>query len=196
MGNLNYLRIWHDNSGGSRGASWFLKFVIVHDLQTRERYYFICNKWLSVDHDDCVVDRLLPVAGAKQKTELKYLVEKQTKEKMSDGHLWFSILARPALSSFTRTDRLTCCFVLLFLTMLMNIMYYEQDTSVNTGALQVGPFSISQAQIVIGFISNLIIFPPSFLIVQLFRRSRKRVSRSMKLKKHIEELVTENQAKM
>ena len=140
------MKIWHDNSGGS-SAAWFLKFIIVHDLQTREKFYFICNKWLSVDDDDCVIDRTLPAAGSKQKTELKYLIEKQTKEKMSDGHLWFSILARPPLSSFTRTDRLTCCIVLLFLTMLMNIMYYEQDKSVNTGALQIGPFSLTQAQV-------------------------------------------------
>ena len=147
LGNLNYLRVWHDNSGQGSKASWFLKFVIVHDLQTREKYYFICNKWLAVDKDDGLVDRILPAAGDKQKTELRYLIEKQTKEKMSDGHLWFSIMARPTLSSFTRTDRLTCCFVLMYLTMMVNILYYEQDQSVNTGSLRIGPFSISQAQV-------------------------------------------------
>ena len=147
LGSLNYLRIWHDNSGQGSQASWFLKFVIVHDLQTREKYYFICNRWLGADRDDGQIDRILSVAGDKQKTELKYLLEKQTKEKMRDGHLWFSILARPTLSSFSRTDRLTCCFVLMYITMMMNILYYEQDTSATTGSLRIGPFSISQAQV-------------------------------------------------
>ncbi len=64
-------------------------------------------------------------------------------------------------------------------------MYYEQDKSSTSGSLKIGPFSISQTQIVIGVISNLIIFPPSFLLVQLFKRSRKRKSRSIKLRELI-----------
>ena len=39
----------------------------------------------------------------------------------------------------------------------------------------------------IGVITNLIIFPPSFLILQIFRKSRRRESRSAKLKKLIQE---------
>lgn len=38
LGKLNYIRIWHDNSGEGNMASWYLKFIIVHDLQTREKY--------------------------------------------------------------------------------------------------------------------------------------------------------------
>jgi hypothetical protein len=189
------LKIWHDNSGKGSKASWFLKFIILHDLQTREKFYFICNKWLSLEHDDGKIDRLLPVCGEKQKTQLKYLIEKQYKDKMRDGHLWFSVFARPTFSSFSRADRLTCCFVLMYLTMLMNIMYYEQDKTVNTGSLQLGPFSISQSQIMIGVISNLIIFPPSFLLVQLFRMSRKRTSRSLTIKNHLSVVVEQNSAK-
>jgi hypothetical protein len=193
LGNLSYIRIWHDNSG--KNSSWFLKFIILHDLQTREKFYFVCNNWLSIEHDDTEIDRLLPVCGQKQKTHIKYLIEKQYKDKMRDGHLWFSVFARPTFSSFTRTDRLTCCFVLMYLTMLMNIMYYEQDKTVNTGSLQLGPFSISQSQIMIGVISNLIIFPPSFLLVQLFRMSRKRTSRSLTIKNHLSVVVEQNSAK-
>jgi polycystin 1L2 len=54
LGNLSYIRIWHDNTGSGDDASWFLKYVIVHDVQTRERFYFVCNKWLAVEKDDCV----------------------------------------------------------------------------------------------------------------------------------------------
>jgi polycystin 1L2 len=144
--------IWHDNSGRGANASWFLKFVIVHDLQTREKSYFICNKWLSVEEDDGRIDRILPASSAKQKQEIAYLIEKETKDNLRDGHLWFSIIGRPTLSSFTRTDRLTCCFVLLLMTALLNIMYYMNDTTAKTGLLKIGPFSISQTQIMIGLI--------------------------------------------
>ena len=51
MGQLNYLRIWHDNSGFGSDASWFLKYVIVRNLQTMETTYFICQKWLAVEKD-------------------------------------------------------------------------------------------------------------------------------------------------
>lgn len=149
LGNLNFLKVWHDNSGKHEKASWFLKFIIVHDLQTREKFYFICNTWLSFDKGDGQIQRILPVAGSMQKVELKYLAEKQTKEKLRDGHLWFSIFARPALSSFTRTDRLTCCFVLLYITMLINIMYYEQDKSSSSGQLTLGPLSLSKTQVIL-----------------------------------------------
>lgn len=44
----------------------------------------------------------------------------------------------------------------------------------------------------IGIISNLIIFPPSFLLVQLFRRSRRRTTRSVLLKKKIANFVEQD----
>lgn len=147
LGSLVFLKIWHDNSGQGRAASWFLKFIIVHDLQTRERFYFICNNWLALDKSDGRIERLLPVATNYQKKQVKYLIEKQTKEKMSDNHLWFSIVARPIQSSFSRTDRLTCAFVLLCLAMLMNIMYYGMASSSTGNQLVIGPFSLSQAQV-------------------------------------------------
>ena len=147
LGNLTYLRIWHDNSGKGGMASWFLKWIVVHDLQTREQFYFICQNWLAVEKDDGVVERFLPVSCDEQKKEFAYLLEKQTKNNLSDGHLWFSILARPVQSSFTRLDRLTCCFVLLFLSMLMNILYYGMNDMPNPNALKIGPFSLTPEQV-------------------------------------------------
>jgi hypothetical protein len=146
LGDLTYLRIWHDNSGRGAMGSWFLKCIIVHDLQTREKYYFICQNWLAVEKDDGLIDRLLPVSCDKQKTEFKYLLEKETVQNLSDGHLWFSVLARPVQSSFTRLERLTCCFVLMYLSMLMNILYYGIDKSTNNG-LKIGPFNARPEQV-------------------------------------------------
>ena len=142
------MRVCHDNSGEGMNASWFLKFVIVHDLQTRDKTYFICNKWLALDREDGSINRLLSVSGSAQKNDFSYLFEKQTKEKLSDGHMWFSIFLRPAHSSFTRTDRLTCCFVLLFLSMLMNILYYGTSTTAPADqSLKIGPISITPQQV-------------------------------------------------
>ena len=89
LGSLSYMRIWHDNSGKGEAASWFLRFIIVHDLQTREKFYFICNKWLAVDKSDGRVERVIPLAGNRQKLDLAYLAKKQAKAKLSDSHLWY-----------------------------------------------------------------------------------------------------------
>lgn len=148
MGGLNFLRVWHDNSGKGSEASWFLKYIIVHDLQTREKSYFLCQQWLAVEKGDGLIDRVLPVAGDKQKTEIAYLAEKQAKQNLSDGHLWFSIFVRPAQSSFTRLDRTTCCFVLLYISMLMNILYYDLASDENKkDGLKIGPFNLTAQQV-------------------------------------------------
>ena len=58
LGRLNYMRVWHDNSGSGASASWFLKYIVVRDLQTMEKNHFICQKWLGVEKDDGVVSVL------------------------------------------------------------------------------------------------------------------------------------------
>ena len=183
------IKIWHDNSGRTgTDASWYLKNIIVHDIQTREKSYFICEKWLAIDKEDCLIERVLPISSKEDKIKFKYLLTKQTKQKLSDGHLWFSIFARPVQSSFNRLDRLTCCFVLLSISMLMNIMYYGMDTSASQDGLQIGPYiNLTLQQISVGVITNLIVFPPTLLLVQLFRRTKRRTPRIAKLKSLLSE---------
>jgi hypothetical protein len=52
LGLLNAIRIWHDNTGGDASSSWFLKYLIVRDLQTMGKFHFICQRWLAVEKDD------------------------------------------------------------------------------------------------------------------------------------------------
>ena len=52
LGLLNYIRIWHDNSGEGQSASWYLKYIIVRDLQTMDKFYFIAQRWFAVEKND------------------------------------------------------------------------------------------------------------------------------------------------
>jgi hypothetical protein len=52
LGLLNCIRIWHDNTGGGSSSSWFLKYLIIRDLQTMKKFHFICQKWFGVEKDD------------------------------------------------------------------------------------------------------------------------------------------------
>jgi hypothetical protein len=171
LGLLNYIRIWHDNTGEGASASWFLKYVIVRDLQTMEKFHFICQTWFAVERDDekvcndlyeciflrfilCVkqIERLLPVASELEKRDFSYVLSKQAYHSVSEGHLWFSIFSRPPSNRFTCVQRCTCCFVLLFVSMFLNIMYYDLSSqaklSNNTAnSLSTGPFYISSQQV-------------------------------------------------
>ncbi|CAM2704890.1 unnamed protein product [Rotaria socialis] len=195
LGRLNYMRIWHDNSGRGNQASWFLKYIIVRDLQTMEKNHFICQEWFAVEKDDGAIDRLLPVAGDAQKADFTYLLSKKTYHSLSDGHLWFSVFSRPPSTRFTCTQRCTCCFVLLLMSMLMNVMYYDlsaQAKTVTAGAISAGPFFITPEQIGIGVIVELICFLPSTILVELFRRLRLRRTPVSPVRKALERIQNEH----
>ena len=181
---MTAIKIGHDNSGKTPNqASWYLKQIIVHDLQTREKTYFICEKWFALDRDDYKIERILFPSLDEEKRKYKYLLAKQAKHKLSDEHLWFSIFARPVQSSFTRLDRLTCCFVLLSISMLMNIMYYGVDTNSSTDGIKISSYvNITVEQISVGVITSLIVFLPSILLIQLFKRIQRRYSRISQIK--------------
>ena len=194
LGSLTALKIWHDNSAPTENeSSWYLKHVIVHDLQTREKTYFICEKWLAIDKEGGI-EQVLSRSSDEDKTNFKYLLTSRTKQKMSDGHLWFSVFARPVQSSFSRLDRLTCCFVLLSISMVMDIMYYGMDTSSSEqDGLKIGPYiNVTVEQLSVGVITNLVVFPPTFLLMQLFIRSKRRRPRLIQIKAI---LTQQNQAK-
>ncbi len=52
LGLLHCIRIWHDNTGKGSSSSWFLKYLIVRDLQTMEKFHFISQKWFAVEKAD------------------------------------------------------------------------------------------------------------------------------------------------
>ena len=94
---------------------------------------------------------------------------------LRDGHLWISIFSKPAKSTFTRVQRLTCALSLLLTTMLTNIMFYgipTDDPDDQVG--EAGGISISLSAIIIGIESSLIMFPINLLILQLFLKVKQR----------------------
>ncbi|KAK3767525.1 hypothetical protein RRG08_003958 [Elysia crispata] len=184
LGRINYMRVWHDNSGSGPLASWFLNCIALKDLQTDTRQIFIANKWLALEEDDGQIDRIIPIAGKEQLEDFSYHFSERSKRDFVDGHLWFSVVARPPSSRFTCVQRVACCLCLLFMTMLTNAMFYNTQGSSSTSttsSFNFGPFSLSPSQLFIGFVSTLIVFPVNFLLVFLFRRAKPRHKRSSPL---------------
>ncbi|XP_069123478.1 uncharacterized protein [Argopecten irradians] len=173
LGSLNFLRIWHDNTGKGKMRSWYLDQVQVTDLQTGDRYFFLCDRWLAVEEDDGMVDRILPVAGLDDLAAFKQLFSSSVKKKLTNDHIWFSVFSRPTRSNFTRVQRISCCVSLLFMTMITNAMWFKsEDNNANTSAMKIGPVSFTLQQVFVSFASTLIVFPVNFILMTFFRKCR------------------------
>ena len=59
LGLLNFIRLWHDNTGQGQSASWFLKYIIVQDLQTMQKFHFIAQQWFAVEEGDGLVSVII-----------------------------------------------------------------------------------------------------------------------------------------
>ena len=169
LGRLEYIRIWHDNTGKS--PSWLLSQVVVRDIETDEKFFFLSNNWLACDEGDGQVDRIIPVAGKDELRDFVHLFKSKTSRDFSDGHLWFSIAFRPVRSRFTCAQRVSCCLSLLMCSMLANVMWYRTPVrKQNSVLIDLGFFEFTWHEILIGIQSSLIVFPINLLIAQLFRR--------------------------
>ncbi|ELT87232.1 hypothetical protein CAPTEDRAFT_84236, partial [Capitella teleta] len=124
LGPLTYLRIWHDNSGKGKNKGWYLDQVQLTDLQTGQKSYFLLDKWLAVEEGDGQVERIIPVATSHDLSAFKHLFNSSFRKKLTNDHMWVSIVSRPTRSSFTRVQRVSCCVSLLFLTMITNCMFF------------------------------------------------------------------------
>lgn len=146
---------------------------MIHDLQTDVKTWFICDRWLAVEEDDGMVDRTLVPASKEDLTSFNLLFSTEARKNLSDNHLWFSVIARPAKSTFTRVQRLSCCLSIMVSTMLANAMFYQVDDKSSSGtSVHVGPFSFSVKQVSIAITSSMVVLPANILIVTLFRKAR------------------------
>lgn len=166
LGELSYIRMWHDNFG--KDPAWFVKQISIREIDTDEVWHFVCERWLAVDEGDGLIDRIFPVTSNKELKEFRRLFLTKAYNDLTDSHLWFSVVWRPPQSSFTRVQRVSCCLSVLLCTMLANALWYESDTG-RYSAVQFGPFEFSWEQVSIGICSSIIVFPINLLLVHIFR---------------------------
>jgi hypothetical protein len=142
------MRIWHDNSGSGNDASWYLKYIIVYDLQTKEKFYSFCEQWLATEKGDGKIDRNLFFVNENEFTEnIKRNVT--LKDKFSDFHLWYSVFAKPVGSLFTRLNRVTCCFLYSYSSMFLLTLYYKSKYTLTKSSILLNStfFNLTQEQV-------------------------------------------------
>ncbi|XP_053283068.1 polycystic kidney disease protein 1-like 2 [Pleuronectes platessa] len=172
LGDLQSIRLWHDNSGEQ--PAWYVNKVMVQDLESGQKWHFLCNSWLAVDVGDCALDMVFPVATEMDLKKFSNLFFMKTAKDFRDGHIWFSVISRPPCSTFTRVQRVSCCFSLLLCTMLTSIMFWGIPTDPSEQTMDLGHIEFTWQQVMIGIQSSIIMFPINLLIVSIFRNTRPR----------------------
>uniref|UniRef100_A0AAQ4Q994 Polycystic kidney disease 1 like 2a n=1 Tax=Gasterosteus aculeatus aculeatus TaxID=481459 RepID=A0AAQ4Q994_GASAC len=172
LGDLQSIRLWHDNSGAH--PAWYVNKVMVQDLESGQKWHFLCNSWLAVDVGECALDKVFPVATEMDLKRFSNLFFMKTAKDFRDGHIWFSVISRPPCSTFTRVQRVSCCFSLLLCTMLTSIMFWGIPTDPSEQTMDLGHIEFTWQQVVIGVQSSIIMFPINLLIVSIFRNARPR----------------------
>ncbi|XP_071973672.1 polycystin-1-like protein 2 isoform X2 [Engystomops pustulosus] len=170
LGEVHRIRFWHDNSGDK--PSWYVNRVLVHDVDLDQKWYFLCNSWLSIEVGDCVLDKEFSVATEDDMKQFSNLFFMKTSKGFRDGHIWYSVFSRSPRSPFTRVQRVSCCFSLLLCTMLTSIMFWGVPTDPAEQKMDLGKIEFTWQEVMIGFESSLLMFPINLLIVQIFRNVR------------------------
>ena len=149
----------------------FLNQITVRDVQTDERWHFVCNDWLTPERGIRNIRRTLFVHN---KANLGYRFELKATQIVRDQHLWLSIFCPPAHSLFTRVQRVACAMSFITVGMVSTIMFYGRHNSDDEFDFAKGGFHISREQFVIGIECLLISSPFNVFIVAVFRHVRPR----------------------
>ena len=123
LGHLQYIRIWHDNSGIREMQPWYLSYIIFQDIQTGEKFRFLADCWLAIDRADFSSVTQVAVSPADGEAKKGFLVRQGLFNKLKDDHVFWSVFSRPKRSRFTRTQRTCVSMATLYLAMLTNAMW-------------------------------------------------------------------------
>ncbi|KAH9519473.1 Polycystic kidney disease protein 1-like 2 [Bulinus truncatus] len=173
LGDLQCLKIWHDNSGKGNEAPWFLDRIEIVDIQTRKAYYFICEEWLAAEY---TLETTIEATSVNELEKIKSLFLSNTKQHLTDDHIWLSVFIRPDNSRFSRVERTACCLAFLLLAMITSAMFYTGVPDANRKQpkvdFEIGPIRIGYQQLYYSFLSAVITALPMLIIVTLFRKAR------------------------
>ncbi|XP_076879583.1 polycystin-1-like protein 2 [Brachyhypopomus gauderio] len=173
LGELQSVKLWHDNSGGH--PDWYLNKVTVQDLQTRNVWHFLCSTWLNSTGDSTCA-RIFNPAKMNEIASFGNIFHTRTSTGFRDEHIWISVVDPPRHSPFTRVQRVSCCMSLLLCTMAINIMFWNIPKDGDSPVIfKIGSYSLTWQQIMVAVESALLMFPINILIVTIFRSIKPRI---------------------
>ena len=135
----------------------------MRDISTNQTWHFVCSKRVKPGkYADVATFNL------KLSTSYSHMLRLKSLQSLRDHHIWLSAFVCPPHSTFTRVQRLSCGFALVMSVMLVNIMFYDNDSKIQEELLY-DDIKLNTTQIIIGIQSILITLPLGLLTVFLFR---------------------------
>ncbi|XP_066494036.1 polycystin-1-like protein 3 [Tiliqua scincoides] len=167
LGDLHAIRLWHNSAGPD--PSWFVHRLVVSDLRARKKWHFLCNCWLAADLDDGQVDRVFVAASERELLSFGNLFWTGLMEKLTQEHLWLSVITCSPWSPFTRLQRLSCCLALQLCSMLINIMFWKSPPAGEHAQEPEGSFVVTWQDLVVSMEAAVLLLPIHLLTVHAFR---------------------------
>ncbi|MGH0163901.1 UNVERIFIED_CONTAM: hypothetical protein FKN15_046289 [Acipenser sinensis] len=164
LGDLHSVRFWHNNAGNS--PDWYLSRVKVENLYNKQVWYFMCRKWFTTNKDGGILDRTFLATNQDMYVDKKDFFAIQLSVDLKFNALWFSVFARVIQSSFTRLQRLSCCFALLMSSLLTNIVLFRRERDSNKQDIYM------LQSFMVGIESSLINVPVQIILTSLFKYSK------------------------
>ncbi|KAK6480041.1 polycystic kidney disease protein 1-like 2 isoform X1 [Huso huso] len=174
LGELQTVRLCHDNSGDC--PAWYVVKVVVKNLQTTQRWHFLCNSWIGQGKGTGELQRTFTPAQKNEITSFSNIFHSKTTSGFKDQHIWISVLDPPHRSPFTRVQRVSCCMSLLLCTMAVNIMFWNLPVDPDSPVVFkfTSALVFTSQEIMIGVESALLMFPINILIITIFRSIKPR----------------------
>ncbi|XP_078019104.1 polycystin-1-like protein 1 [Epinephelus lanceolatus] len=161
------VHIWHDNSGPS--PSWYLKQVRVCEVSRGHAmgraWLFIGQCWLGVTKGDGRVERSLRVCT--QQIGFAKMLRLKLSEYLADHHIWMSVRSCPHPNSFTHTQRLSVCLLLVLGYACVNTVIISQMD--DRLPCELGFVDVSAVSVTTGVLSVMSVLPAAAIISHLFR---------------------------
>ncbi|KAM9332615.1 LOW QUALITY PROTEIN: polycystin-1-like protein 1 [Pholidichthys leucotaenia] len=167
LGSVWGVHIWHDNSGPS--PDWYINQVAISEMNGGHMkgrcWLFTGQCWLDVSKGDGQVERMLRVCT--QGISFVKRLHLKLCDYFADCHMWFSVCSCLSPSSFTHTQRLGVCLMLLSGYACVNAVIITQMDDLLP--LEFGIVDLPAVSVLTGLLSVATVLPAGTVIWFLFR---------------------------
>ena len=125
----------------------------------------MCDTRLGAHEKRSNVEYNLPLT---KEQKFRYTFRVKVLQGLREQHPWASIFTCSPNSTFTRVQRLSCCFAIVMSAMLINIMFYEKKSK-SRMLETLRSYQVELDNFVIGAQSAFINIPINTLIIFIFR---------------------------
>ncbi|XP_008289301.1 polycystin-1 [Stegastes partitus] len=178
LGEVWKIRVWHDNTG--LDPSWYVQHVVVWDPQTDHMFFFLLEDWLSVENQkNGTVEKEVLASCPEELTQFGRVLTSQLMFGMVERHLWLSLWERPAHSSFTRGQRVTCSALVLHLYLALGALWYGAVSTEGHSGPVSAHLLVNMETVAVGMTVAVLVFPLQCFFCFLFRKAHSQVTVDM-----------------